>query len=55
MAKYLLHKPYPGAREQLICGIEYPLAWLTEGLPISAEARAMTQEEMRPYMPTKAE
>lgn len=55
VAKYLLHKPYPGAREGLFLGIEHPLAWLMEGLPISAEARAMTQEEMRPYMPTKAE
>lgn len=55
VAKHLLHKPYPGAREGLILGIEHPLAWLMEGLPISTEARAMTQEEMRPYMPTQAD
>jgi hypothetical protein len=55
MAKYLLRKPYPGACEELIRGIEHPLAWLMEDLRISTEARAMTQEEMRPYMPAKAE
>jgi len=55
VAKYLLHKPYPGAREGLIVGIEHPLAWLMEGLPISAEARAVTQEDMRPYLPAKVE
>jgi hypothetical protein len=55
MAKYLLRKPYPGAREELILGIEHPLAWLTEGLPISDEARAVTQEDMRPYQPAKDE
>jgi predicted nucleotidyltransferase component of viral defense system len=55
LAKYLLHKPYPGAREGLILDIEHPLAWLMEGLPTSAEARAVTQEDMRPYLPANAE
>lgn len=55
MAKYLLNKPYPGAREELIRGIEHPLAWLMEGLPISDEARAVTKDEMRPYQPAKGE
>jgi predicted nucleotidyltransferase component of viral defense system len=55
MAEYLLRKPYPGAREELILGIEHPLAWLMEGLPISDEARAVTQEDMRPYQPAQDE
>jgi len=55
MAKYLLHKPYPGTREEQILGIVHPLAWLMEGLPISDEARAVTQEEMRPYLPAQNE
>jgi len=55
MAKSLLHKPYPGAREELFLGIEHPLAWSMEGLPISAEARAVTQEDMKPYQPAKVE
>ena len=49
MAKYLLHKPYPAARQGMILDIEHPLAWLMEGLPISAEAAAATQEDMKPY------
>jgi predicted nucleotidyltransferase component of viral defense system len=49
VAKYLLHKPYPAAREGMILGIGHPLAWLLEGLPISAEAAAATQEDMKPY------
>ena len=32
-------------------GIERPLAWLMEGLPLSAESRAMTQEDVKPYRP----
>lgn len=49
MAKRLLHKPYPAARQGIILGIEHPLARLMEGLPISAEAAAATQEDMKPY------
>jgi len=55
LAKYLLHKPYSGSREKAIQGIEYPLAWLMEGLPLSAEAAALTQEEMKPYVPEAVE
>jgi predicted nucleotidyltransferase component of viral defense system len=51
LAKFLLGKPYPKAREALLYGIEHPLAWLMEGLPISAEAQAITQEDMKPYRP----
>jgi len=54
MTKYLLHKPYPAAHQAMILGIEHPLAWLMEGLPISAEARSVTQEDMRPYLHAKA-
>jgi len=51
LAKFLLGKPYPRARELTLHEIEHPLAWLMEGLPISAEARAMTQEDIKPYRP----
>jgi len=51
LAKVLLGKPYPKAKEALLHGIEHPLAWLMEGLPISAEAEAMTQEDIKPYRP----
>jgi predicted nucleotidyltransferase component of viral defense system len=51
LAKFLLGKPYPKAREAALHEIEHPLAWLMEGLPISAEARAMTQEDIKPYKP----
>ena len=46
LAKYLLHKPYPKTNEKMIKAIEYPLAWLMEGLPISDEAVSMTQEDI---------
>lgn len=55
LAKYLLHKPYPRSREKAIQGLEYPLAWLMEGLPLSTEAAALTQEEMKPYVPEVVE
>jgi hypothetical protein len=51
LAKILLGKPYPKAKEALLHGIEHPLAWLMEGLPLSAEAQAMTQEDIKPYRP----
>ena len=51
LAKFLLGKPYPKAKEAFLHGIEHPLAWLMEGLPLSAEARAMTQEDIKPYRP----
>lgn len=51
LAKFLLGKPYPRAKEALLHGIEHPLAWLMEGLPLSAEADAMTQEDIKPYRP----
>jgi len=51
LAKILLGKPYPKVKEAFLHGIEHPLAWLMEGLPISAEARAMTQSDIRPYRP----
>ena len=51
LAKILLGKPYPKVKEAFLHGIEHPLAWLMEGLPISAEARAMTQGDIRPYRP----
>ena len=51
LAKVLLGKPYPKAKEALLHGIEHPLAWLMEGLPISTEAEAMTQEDIQPYRP----
>ncbi len=55
LAKFLLGKPYPRAREATLHEIEHPLAWLMEGLPISAEARAMTQEDIQLHQPdTKA-
>jgi hypothetical protein len=51
LAKFLLGKPYPRAREAALHDIEHPLAWLMEGLPISAEAQAMTQEDIKPFRP----
>jgi hypothetical protein len=51
LAKVLLGKPHPKAKEAFLHGIEHPLAWLMEGLPISAEAGAMTQEDIKPYRP----
>jgi len=47
LAKVLLGKPYPRAREAMLREIEHPLACLMAGLPISAEAQAMTQEDIR--------
>jgi predicted nucleotidyltransferase component of viral defense system len=51
LAKVLLGKPYPKAKEAFLHGIEHPLAWLMEGLPISAEAQSVTQEDIKPYRP----
>jgi hypothetical protein len=51
LAKFLLGKPYPKAREAFLQEIERPLAWLMEGLPISVEAQAITQEDIKPYRP----
>ena len=55
LAKYLLHKPYPKASEEIIKGTEHPLAWLMEGLPISAEATAMTQKDIKLHLPGAVE
>jgi predicted nucleotidyltransferase component of viral defense system len=49
LAKFLLGKSYPRAREATLHEIKQPLAWLMEGLPISAEARAMTLEDIQLY------
>jgi len=55
LAKVLLGKPYPKARKETLHEIKHPLAWLMEGLPISAEALAMTQEDIQLHQPdTKA-
>ena len=51
LEKFLLGKPYSKAKEAFLCGIGYPSAWLMEGLPISAEAQVMTQEDIQPYRP----
>lgn len=51
LAKFLLGKPYPKAREATLHEIERPLAWLMEGLPTSVEAEAMTREDIKPYRP----
>jgi hypothetical protein len=53
LAKLLLGKPYPRAREAMLRGIERPLAWLMEGLPISPEAQAITQEDIELHLPGK--
>jgi hypothetical protein len=55
LVKSPLGKPYPKAREETLHEIEHPLAWLMEALPISAEARTMTQEDSQLHQPdTKA-
>jgi hypothetical protein len=51
LAKYLLRKPYPQAHEAALRGLDHPLAWRMEGLPISTEARALTQADLQPYRP----
>lgn len=51
LAKCLLHRPYPRGSERMLEGIENPLAWLMDSLPISAEAAAMTQEDMKLHLP----
>jgi predicted nucleotidyltransferase component of viral defense system len=51
LAKYLLKKPYPKASEAAIQGIERPLAWLMEGLPVSREAATKSQEDLQIYLP----
>ena len=51
LARFLLGKPYPKAKESLLHGIDHPIAWLMEGLPVSAKARAMTQDDIKPYRP----
>jgi predicted nucleotidyltransferase component of viral defense system len=43
LAKFLIGKPYPRAREATLHEIERPLAWLMEGLPVSAEGQATTR------------
>ncbi len=50
LAKFLLRKPYPKASEEAIQNIERPLAWLMEGLPISDEAAAKTQEDVQIHL-----
>jgi len=50
LVKYLLHKPYSKSSEKMIKAIEYPLAWLMEGLPISDEAMSMNQEDIRIFL-----
>ncbi|HSJ52761.1 MAG TPA: nucleotidyl transferase AbiEii/AbiGii toxin family protein [Anaerolineae bacterium] len=51
LAKALLGKPYPKARATTLAGIEHPLAWLMEGLPISGEAQGLTQEDIKLHVP----
>jgi predicted nucleotidyltransferase component of viral defense system len=51
LAKYLLNKPYPKANETIIMGIERPLAWLMQDIPIAEEAAAKTQADLRIYLP----
>lgn len=51
LVKYWLRKPYPRASGELVRAIEHPLNWLMEGLPISAEAAAATQEDIKLYFP----
>ena len=54
LAKHLLQKPYPKASEEAFTRIEYPLAWLMEGLPISPEAAAVTQDDIKIHLPGAA-
>jgi predicted nucleotidyltransferase component of viral defense system len=51
LAKYLLQKPYPKASLEILKGIEHPLAWLMEGLPISEEAAVKTKEDIQVHLP----
>ena len=55
LGKCLLHKPYPEARSEILKGIEHPLAWLMEGLPISEAAAAKTKEDIQIHLPDAGE
>mgnify|MGYP001599168627 FL=1 len=51
LAGHLLQKPIPERSKELVQQIEYPLAWLMEGIPISAEAAALRQDDIRVFIP----
>ena len=51
LARYLLGKPVSTARLAKIQEVEHSLAWLIEGIPISPEAEALRQEDIRLFTP----
>jgi predicted nucleotidyltransferase component of viral defense system len=55
LAKFLLRKPYPKDSEEAFQNIERPLAWLMEGLLISDEAAAKTQEDIQIHLSDASE
>lgn len=50
LARVLLRKPVPDAIIGEVAGIEHPIAWLMEGIPISDEAAALRQEDIQVYL-----
>ena len=51
LAKALLRKPHPRASVGIIQDVQYPLAWLMEGLSISEEAAVKTVEDIQVHLP----
>ncbi len=50
LARLLLRKPVSESVNVALSGIEHPIAWLLEGLPISQEASALRQEDIRVFL-----
>ena len=50
MAKYLVGKPYPKVREEVLQTIIHPVAWLIKGISTSMDAQVMTQEDIKLHL-----
>ncbi|HSN74070.1 MAG TPA: nucleotidyl transferase AbiEii/AbiGii toxin family protein [Anaerolineae bacterium] len=51
LARVLLNKPIPEQRQQVIAHVQYPLAWLMQGLAISTEAAQLSREDIQVHQP----
>ncbi len=50
LARVLLHKPVSDATIETLAEIEYPIAWLMKGIPISEEAAALRRDDIQVYL-----
>jgi predicted nucleotidyltransferase component of viral defense system len=49
LARYLLDKPPRPTDAEALAAVERPIAWLMDGAPISPEAAALSQDDIRVY------